>query len=263
MKRRLFLALMACIMALGASAQRKELLDMLPVKPHHIVMLGNSLTHGGEWAELLDNPNVINRGISGDTTDGVLARLPNIIKGQPAQLFLLIGVNDISHNLTADSISRNILRIVDEVHAGSPNTEIFVQSLLPFNQSFGRYKRLDGKEPLVTEINAILEPAVKERGFTWININPLFADENGNLRKELTGDGLHLLAPGYDIWRNALKPYLKPAECTCEAHKLGRKVSDGAKTAAKETKKFGKKVAKAAKAAAKEAKKEFSEAEGK
>ena len=49
--------------------QRATLFDQLGVRSDNIVMLGNSLTHGCEWRELLGNPLVVNRGINGDTAD--------------------------------------------------------------------------------------------------------------------------------------------------------------------------------------------------
>ena len=45
--------------------QRRSLFEKLPVTSKDIVFLGNSITDGGEWNELLANPRVKNRGISG------------------------------------------------------------------------------------------------------------------------------------------------------------------------------------------------------
>ena len=47
------------------------------------------------------------------------------------------------------------------------------------------------------------------KGITWINLYPLLADADGNLRADLTNDGLHLLGPAYLIWRDAVLPYVK------------------------------------------------------
>ena len=100
-------------------------------------MLGNSITNGCEWAELLGNSNVVNRGISGDTVEGIQARLGSIIKAAPAKIFLMIGVNDVSHDLTADSIATSIGELVHRIRTQSPATKLYLQSLLPVNQSFG------------------------------------------------------------------------------------------------------------------------------
>ena len=187
---------------------RATLFDMLPMDSRTIVMLGNSITNGCEWAELLGNSNVVNRGISGDTVEGIQARLGSIIKAAPAKIFLMIGVNDVSHDLTADSIATSIGELVHRIRTQSPATKLYLQSLLPVNQSFGRFRKLDGKEQVIRDINAML-PAIAEReGATFINLYPLMSDADGNLRTDLTNDGLHLLGPAYLVWRDAIMPYI-------------------------------------------------------
>ncbi|WP_294618978.1 serine hydrolase [uncultured Bacteroides sp.] len=172
-----------------------------------IVMLGNSLTeNGGDWAARLGNKHVRNRGIIGDEVMGVYDRLHQILPGHPAKLFLLIGVNDISHDLAADSIVKMIRTTVERIQRESPDTRLYLQSLLPINESFGRYKRLTGKTGMIPEINRQLETLAKEKGVTYINLFPLFTEKGSNvLRADLTNDGLHLKEEGYKIWVKAIK----------------------------------------------------------
>ena len=188
--------------------QRSSLFAMLKCDSTSIVMLGNSLTHGCEWHELFANPHILNRGINGDTAQGILDRLEPIVAGKPAKIFLLTGVNDVSHDLSADSVVTAICKVIDTIRLTSPATRLYVQSLLPINNAFGRYKRLAGKEQTIRDINALLEPKVHAAGATWINLYPAFCDAEGNLRSDLTNDGLHLLAPGYAIWHDILLPYI-------------------------------------------------------
>lgn len=189
--------------------QRASLFEMLGTDSTSIVFLGNSLTHGCEWHELFGNPHIVNRGINGDVVDGLRERLPAIVNGRPAKIFLLCGVNDISHNLSADSIVSALGGLIGEIRRATPATKLDVQSLLPINNSFGRYKAVFGKEQTVRDVNRLLRPVVESAGATWIDIHGLFADAEGNLRADLTNDGLHLLAPGYAIWRDALRPYVE------------------------------------------------------
>ncbi|MDE6854081.1 MAG: sialate O-acetylesterase [Muribaculaceae bacterium] len=189
--------------------QRASLFDALGTDSTSIVMLGNSLTHGCEWHELFGMPNIVNRGINGDIIEGIDNRLDGILRGHPAKIFLLAGVNDVSHNLSADSIATAIDKLVGRIITESPTTKIYLQSLLPINNSFGRYKRLIDKESVILDINVRLEDIAAKHGITWINLYPKFCDKDSNLRKELTNDGLHLLAPGYLVWRDILLPYIK------------------------------------------------------
>lgn len=189
--------------------QRNSLFEALGVDSTSIVFAGNSITNFCEWHELLHNPNVVNRGISSDIVQGVEDRMTAFTDGQPAKIFLMIGVNDVSHELSADSIAGAILRLTGKIHKATPRTQVYLQSLLPINNSFGVYKRLTGREGVIRDINAILAANAAQAGATWIDLTPVFADENGNLRAEFTNDGLHLLAPGYFAWRDALQPYLQ------------------------------------------------------
>lgn len=184
-----------------------QFMDEPAIGNKDIVMLGNSLTeNGGDWAARLGNKNVRNRGIIGDEVMGVYDRLHQILPGHPAKLFLLIGVNDVSHDLTTDTIVGMIRVTVERIQKESPDTKLYLQSLLPINESFGRYKRLAGKTNMIPEINKQLEELAKEKGLTYINLFPLFTEKGSNvLRAELTTDGLHLKEEGYKIWGKAIR----------------------------------------------------------
>lgn len=188
--------------------QRATLFEVLGTCPEDIVMLGDSQTHGCEWHDLLGICNVKNRGINGDTVDGIAERLSSVTSGHPKKIFLLCGVNDVSHNLSADSIATSLIELVKRIRRESPRTQLYVESLLPINNSFDRYRLLKDKEEVIRDINRRLAAEVPATGARFININPLFADENGNLREELTNDGLHLMGPAYILWRDAIMPYI-------------------------------------------------------
>lgn len=189
--------------------QRASLFDVLGVDSTTVVFLGNSLTHGCEWHELLKMPNVVNRGINGDIVEGISERVGSVVKGHPAKIFLMTGANDVSHDLTADSIVTAVGDLLDYIQAETPQTRIYLQSMLPINNSFGRYKKMAGKEQVIRDINAGLEPLARSKGITFINLYPAFCDEEGNLKLEFTNDGLHLLGPAYLVWRDIVLPYVQ------------------------------------------------------
>ena len=134
-----------------------QFMDEPAITSKDIVMVGNSLTEGGgNWNTRLNKKNIRNRGIIGDEVMGIYDRLHQILPGHPEKLFLLAGVNDISHDLTADSIVSMIRMTVERIQRESPDTKLYLQSLLPFDESFRRYKKLTGKTDMVPEINAQL-----------------------------------------------------------------------------------------------------------
>lgn len=185
--------------------------DEPAIAPKDIVMLGNSLTEGGkDWGARLNKKNIRNRGIVGDEAMGVYDRLHQILPGHPAKLFLLIGINDVSHDLTADSVVTLITLLVDRIQRESPETKLYLQSLFPINESVCKYKTMIGKTDIVPEINRKLEALATSRKIPFINLFPLFTEKGTNvLRKELTRDGLHLTEEGYEIWGKKLKKYLR------------------------------------------------------
>lgn len=202
--------------------------DEAPISSNDIVFLGNSLTEGGKWSEYFADVNaklnkkggaIRNRGIIGDTFGGINDRLDPILEGKPAKLFFLCGTNDISHNLSADSIANGVMSVVKRVKAASPKTKIYLQSLLPFNESFNRYKLLTGKTAMVSEINAKLAKMAKEEKVEFVNLYPLFLENGAEdlkkpaseqvLSKSITRDGLHLTQDGYKIWIEAIRKYVK------------------------------------------------------
>lgn len=190
-------------------ARRATLFDLLPVYSSDIIMLGNSLTDGAEWNELFDNCHVKNRGIVGDIIPGFFERLEPILKGQPRKIFIMGGVNDISHGVSADSIVSAMTQVVTTIQARCPKTEIYVQSMLPFNNDVRLWKLLKDREQVVVDGNKGLESMCQRLGVTFINLYPLFVGENGKMKPEYTNDGLHLMGGAYLIWRDALLPYIR------------------------------------------------------
>lgn len=188
--------------------QRKSLFAELPVTSEDIVFFGNSLTNGGRWHEIFDNPNIKNRGIVGDIVQGLYDRADLILNGQPKKIFLLIGTNDISHHVGADSIAKALDKLITRIKKDCPNTQLYLQSLLPYNNDFKRYKNLFGEEKTVLEGNVLYEQVARKHNVTWINLFPWFADRECKLCKELTNDGVHLKENGYKIWRDEIAQYV-------------------------------------------------------
>lgn len=189
--------------------QRASLFEVLPVDSDDILFVGNSITDGGEWCELFQNPNVKNRGISGDTTQGVYDRLDALLKGTPAQILLLIGINNVPRGESADSIAAGIRRIVQRIRQESPATEVLVQSVLPVTPQYGKFDGHTSRWQLVPEINRRVRRLAQEEKVTYIDLFSHFADAEGKMKPEYTNDGLHLKGNGYLLWKEVVQPFLK------------------------------------------------------
>ena len=190
--------------------QKRSLFEQLPIRGNDIVFRGNSITDGGEWNELLANPRVKNRGISGDRSSWMLDRLDPIVGGQPRKLFLLIGTNDLAAGTPAAEVVANVRKIVERFQSESPRTKLYVQSVFPVNDSFKKYAAKHGRHDAdIVAVNKGLQALCAEKGIVYIDLWTLLADKNGKLRADLTNDGLHLMGEGYIVWRDAVLPYVK------------------------------------------------------
>lgn len=190
--------------------QRATLFEALPTSKSDIIFLGNSITNGGEWAELLGNPHAKNRGISGDTTQGVLDRLSTVTKGKPAKIFLLIGTNDFARGKSMDEIVKNVEKIVERVKRESPATKLYVQSVFPVNPKFNKFSGHMDRKKSIPALNAKIKAVAARHGVTYIDVyKSLVTPSTDVMNPEYTNDGLHLLGKGYLKWVEVLKPYLK------------------------------------------------------
>ncbi|WP_411031228.1 GH92 family glycosyl hydrolase [Spongiimicrobium sp. 3-5] len=184
---------------------KKEHFESLPDTEGEIIFLGNSITDGAEWFELFQNPNIKNRGIGGDDTDGVLERLSEITSSNPKKLFIMIGTNDLAYGKTVDHINTNYVKIIERVQEQSPKTEIYIQSVLPVDDGLHTTR----PNSSILQINKFLKGLCREKGIIYIDLMPIFTDENGKLNKAHSIDGLHLNGKGYLDWKKELTKYLK------------------------------------------------------
>jgi len=187
----------------------KDMFDHLPDSRNEIVFLGNSITDGAEWFELLGNKRCRNRGISADVTEGVLLRLDAITKLQPAKIFIMIGVNDLSRNMTVDEITANYRIILERIRTESPRTKVYVESVLPVNPATGMARNHTDKTELIMELNGRLKALASEFGHTYIDLFSVMADSNNHLPGKCSIDGLHLSYEGYRIWAETIREFVR------------------------------------------------------
>lgn len=172
-----------------------NMFKMLPHKPTDIVFLGTSLTQGFPLQEMFADCRLKNRGIGGNTTNDILARLTEVTNGRPAKVFLEAGTNDIGHQIATDSIFGNFVKIIKIIKKASPLTKVYVQSVLPFGNN---------NEPSIVTYNNKVNQYCIANNLTYINLYPLYL-RNLTLNKDYTTDGTHLNSTGYFIWANKIK----------------------------------------------------------
>ena len=182
-------------------------------KPGGIVFLGDSITDFFRLNEFFHGAYVINRGIGGDTTDGVLKRLPESVYDlSPSKVFLMIGTNDLADRKSEQEIVNNIDRIVTAILENCPETKLYLESVYPV--SAARHKKIKrflvGKRSnkKICRINEGLEILAANKNIPYIDVYSHLVDESGNIRLECTIEGLHLTVSGYRAVADVLKPYV-------------------------------------------------------
>ena len=181
-------------------ASRIAKFEAEPVAVGRVIFLGNSITQGGDWAKLTGDSTVINRGIGADITFGLRARLADVTKRKPSKLFVLIGINDISKDIPDAVIAAQYRALIDSVKSQSPQTRIYVQSILPLNPTVKNFPQHYDKQARVVAVNRLIRQMARATGATYVDLWPIFVDRQNRLDASLTGDGLHLNQQGYERW---------------------------------------------------------------
>jgi lysophospholipase L1-like esterase len=164
------------------------------------VFLGDSITDHGELQTYFPGEVLLNRGIVEDDTKGVLNRIDEVVKRNPKEVYILIGINDIAGGVNIDMYQKNMEKIIQSFD--QTKTEVIVQSILPVNnQAFDN--KISNKT--VKQFNEVLQKLAEEHDIQYVDLNQHFANTEGQLKKAYTVDGVHLTGDGYDKWMEILK----------------------------------------------------------
>jgi len=171
-----------------------------------LVFLGDSITQG--WGDNMGNSfpgiKVANRGISGDTTRGVLIRMKeDVLSLNPKGVVILIGTNDLEEKASPEVIAGNLKLIIAELKKHNAKMPIILCNTFPSSAS----KRRPADQ--IKKINQLYFAAVKgDPQITVLDTWLLFADAKGDAKKPEFPDLLHPNKLGYAKWAAALRPLL-------------------------------------------------------
>jgi lysophospholipase L1-like esterase len=205
------------------NTRHAEVLKVKDAINPEIVLIGDSITHfwGGEpagprkngpkaWADAFGTMRVLNLGFGWDRTQNVLWRLDNgEFDGlKPKVVVLHIGTNNFSGTKNARAstppeVAAGIAAICARIKTKSPETKIILMAVFPRG-----FSPKDGFRPKIAALNELLTAFAKESGLIYLDIGPKMLDTEGNLPKDIMGDGVHPTEKGYAIWAAALKEVL-------------------------------------------------------
>lgn len=164
-----------------------------------LVFLGDSLTEGGPWESVITDRQVVNAGRGGDTTADVEERVDEVIALVPAVVVLMVGTNDLGHRATVEQVVRGNENVLFRLRHELPDARLIVCSVLPRERERGEWIR---------QVNIHVRQFAPTVKADFLDLWPVFAEEDGELKPDFTSDRLHLTDAGYGAWLEQLRPLL-------------------------------------------------------
>ena len=175
-------------------------LENAPAVHGRVVFLGDSITDGWDLAKYFPGKPYVNRGISGQTTPQMLARMyADVIHLHPAAFILLAGTNDIARNTgpeTQEMVEDN-LRAMCEL-AASNNIKIILCLLTPVSD-YTRKQTVNRPPADIMSLNHWIELYAPDVHAQIADYYAALVDDKGMLREGCSDDGLHPNAKGYEL----------------------------------------------------------------
>ena len=171
-----------------------------------LVFLGDSITQGwgDDFGGTFEGIKTANRGISGDTTRGMLLRLDeDVIALNPQGVVMLMGTNDLEEKANAEQVAINVDLILAALKKHDPKLPVVLCRVFPSSAE------KDRPVDQIKGINAAVDKVAKGyQQVTVLDTWTLYANKEGNATPANFRDLLHLNGPGYAKWAAALKPVL-------------------------------------------------------
>ena len=175
------------------------------------IFMGDSITEF--WSpnspDFFKKHNIINRGISGQTTSQMLLRFrQDVINLHPQQVIILAGINDIAENTGLISITATFGNIVSMVElAQANNIKVVISSVLPAYDFNWR----KGMQPAnkVIALNKLLRDYAQKNKIRYIDYFSLMKDSRNGLDPKYSNDEVHPNLLGYHTMQKIILPFLK------------------------------------------------------
>jgi lysophospholipase L1-like esterase len=219
---------------LGRYRLANQELKSRPADPGRVVFYGDSITDLWKLDEYFPGKPYVNRGIGGQTTPQMVARMyADVIDLKPSAVVLLAGTNDIARNtgpMTAEMIEQNFMAITEL--AQHHNIKVLLCSVTPVSDypflaaqnrpqppptpggrgGFPRQRMTVGRPPAdILKLNAWMKDYAKKVNAIYVDYFSALVDEKGWMKDGLANDGLHPNAEGYKIMAPIVAAALKQA----------------------------------------------------
>lgn len=204
-------------MACGSEEQKKEAQQEVAatqkkLADKKLVFFGNSLTAGygldpeeafpARTQVKIDSLElgyeVINAGLSGETSAGGLTRIDWILQQKPDIFVLELGANDGLRGIPVTETRKNLQGILDKVKAANPEVKLVVAGMMVPPNMGPEYAK---------DFQSIFPELAKTNNATLI---PFLLDGVAGERSLNLADGIHPTAEGHQMVANSIWKYLQP-----------------------------------------------------
>lgn len=161
-----------------------------------VAFIGDSLTDGYDIEHYYPEYKVENRGIAGDTTHGLLARLDvSVYRLKPKIIVMLIGANNF------DTMFEDYEDLIIGIKTNLPETQLIICSLTSMGREWGRNNHKAAFN------NVKIERYAEKHGCPFVDLyTPLLNFETNEIYEHYTTDGGHLTEDGYKVLTEQIKP---------------------------------------------------------
>jgi lysophospholipase L1-like esterase len=184
--------------------KRAKEIESTPQGKYKIIFFGNSLIEMWDVNYYFNDSTILNCGITGDFSEGLLKRCGTIINLKPEKLFIEIGINDIIEKIPLGEICNNYEQLITCIQHESPQTKIYIQSNLPL--IINRPSLLTNDDDVNSQVlkqNENLKLLAKKYNCVYVDIYSEMIKEKDRASLFIW-DGLHLTPKAYLIWQKVI-----------------------------------------------------------
>lgn len=177
--------------------------------------VGDSITEGIKLYDIMSNATVVAaRGINLDTvftddqirTDaGYTTVMGALEEAAPSKIYIMFGANGVGW-FTEEHFTDTYTEFVQQVKEQHPDSEIFLQSILPVTQEFDD-ERDDISNEKINQYNELVVQIAENESVHYLDVASVFKDDQGCLPADSDGDGMHFGGKYYNLWFDYLRTH--------------------------------------------------------
>ncbi len=147
---------------------------------------------------------ILNRGFGGSHMSDLLYHVDKLIlQYHPKKIFIYEGDNDISASESVDDIMAETKELIGLINKELPTTEIYLIAAKP---SIARWSFVN---EYIKLNRAFIKLSLLDPQIHYVDVwTPMLGDDGVVLQDIFIADDLHMTDKGYDIWAEAIRPFL-------------------------------------------------------